>query len=69
MFKLIGSKISSVLSFNCIRSAGDDSPTAEPIPAADAFLCSCSAANLEKVNRYARRDYREEIIKMTQKEI
>jgi hypothetical protein len=38
MFKLIGSKFSSIFSLDGTRSRGDDSPTVESIAGADAFL-------------------------------
>ena len=46
MFRPSGSKVSTDLSFDG-GSGGDDSPTVEPFPAAEAFLCSCNAPSLE----------------------
>jgi hypothetical protein len=54
MFKLIGSKFSSIFSLDGTRSRGDDSPTVESIAGADAFLWSWTAAisTTEQVRQY-----------------
>lgn len=48
MPKQRGPKFSSALSLNRTRSGAEDSPTAESIAVAEAFLCSCTAAALSK---------------------